>query len=105
IELQANGASSYAPPSDTAISPGLPASNSPTVARAPEPSGVQPSACAACQQAAARPGLVYTLGQIGYDFTSEARLDSFAQKLAAVAGAVGPPRHLAFEAPQMLAYL
>jgi hypothetical protein len=105
IELQANGASPHAPAPDPAPSPGLPIPNSPAAARAPEPSGVQPSACAACQQAAARPGLVYSLGQIGYDFTSEARLDSFAQKLAAVAGAVGPPRHLAFEPPQMLAYL
>jgi hypothetical protein len=105
VELQTKGASSFAHAADPANPPAVPVAGSSPVPLNSGDSGVQPSACAACQQAAGPPALVYALGQIGYDFTSEARLDSFAQKLAAVAGGSGPPRHRAFEPPQMLAYL
>jgi hypothetical protein len=53
----------------------------------------------------AGPRLVYALGQLGYDFPNEARLDAFAQKLAA-AGRVHPPeRGLAFDPRRLLAHL
>ncbi len=51
------------------------------------PAAVQPSACG-CQ--AGSPQLVYTLGQLGYDLVSEARLDSLAQTIAGVAGTSRP---------------
>lgn len=50
------------------------------------------------------PSLVYALGQIGYDFPNEARLDSLAQKMAARAN-VAPERGLAFDPRRMLAHL
>jgi cyanobactin maturation PatA/PatG family protease len=80
------------------------------------PSGIQPAACATCQAAAAaKPQLVYALGQIGYDFTSEGRLDSVAQKMAnghkngvhknGVNKNGVLPRTLALDPKRMLAYL
>ena len=66
------------------------------------PAAVQPSACG-CQAAA--PQLVYALGQLGYDLVSEARLDSFAQKMAGTGGASAPERVAAFDTKRMLAYL
>jgi cyanobactin maturation PatA/PatG family protease len=47
--------------------------------------GVGPSAdcgCAACQAAAQGDGLVFALGQLGYDLISEARRDSIAQHMS-----------------------
>jgi cyanobactin maturation PatA/PatG family protease len=58
----------------------------------------KPAGCA-CGVA---PRLVYALGQIGYDFSREARLDSFVHKLAAEAGMSTPQRSLAYEAPRIL---
>jgi hypothetical protein len=54
--------------------------------------------------AAAAPRLVYALGQLGYDFSSEARLDSVAQKMAAGAG-LRPERGLAFNPHRLLEHL
>jgi cyanobactin maturation PatA/PatG family protease len=55
--------------------------------------------CAACQAAtAARGGLVFALGQIGYDLISEARRDSIAQHM-------GGPDANAWDPARMLAYL
>jgi hypothetical protein len=51
------------------------------------------------------PRLVYALGQLGYDFPGEARLDSLAQKIAAQAGVHPPQRALAFDPRRLLAYL
>jgi hypothetical protein len=66
------------------------------------PAAVQPSACA-CPAGA--PQLAYALGQLGYDLVSEARLDSFAQKMAGVAGVSVPERLLALDPRRLLAYL
>src|SRR5262249_25043186 len=80
---------------------GLPgASRLPTATR-PEPA---PEATCSCQKAVA-PSLIYALGRIGYDFPSEARLDSIVQKLAAQAGVSPPERGLAFDPRRLLAYL
>lgn len=43
------------------------------------PSGLEPAECASCAAANASPSLGYALGQIGYDFGTEARRDSFLQ--------------------------
>jgi cyanobactin maturation PatA/PatG family protease len=56
-------------------------------------------------KAAAAPQLVYVLGQLGYDFPGEARLDSIAQKMAAQAGTSPPERGLAYDARRLLAHL
>jgi subtilisin family serine protease len=70
------------------------------------PSELHPSACAACQvAAAARPQHVYIIGQVGYDFGSEARRDSFGQKMTRVLGSKAQPRSLALDPKQMIAYL
>lgn len=49
--------------------------------------------------------LVYALGQIGYDFQSEARLDSIVQTMAGQAGIATPERSLAYDPRRLLAYL
>jgi hypothetical protein len=54
--------------------------------------------------AGAAPRLVYALGQLGYDFPGEARLDSIAQKMAAGAG-LRPERGLAFQPRRLLDHL
>ncbi|MCP5521709.1 MAG: S8 family serine peptidase [Verrucomicrobiales bacterium] len=52
----------------------------------PIPGAIEASACASCAAEAraqtheSQPGLVYALGQIGYDFGTEARRDSFIQQ-------------------------
>jgi hypothetical protein len=43
---------------------------------------VQPAACGCACTAAANGQLVYALGELGYDFVSQARMDSLAQKIA-----------------------
>jgi hypothetical protein len=58
-----------------------------------------------CGAATAAPRLVYALGQLGYDFPSEARLDSIVQKMAAQAGIHLPDRGLAFDPRRILEYL
>jgi hypothetical protein len=58
----------------------------------------------ACPGAAA-PSLVFALGQIGFDFVNEARLDSFVQRLAGQAGAATAERVLAFDPRRLLTYL
>jgi cyanobactin maturation PatA/PatG family protease len=45
------------------------------------------------------------LGQVGYDFASEARLDSFVQRLAAQAGAATAERVFAFDSRRLLEHL
>jgi hypothetical protein len=72
--------------------------------QAPE-SGPTPKASCGCKAAGAAPTLVYALGQIGYDFHSEARLDSIVQKMAALAGVSSPQRSLALDPRRMLTYL
>jgi hypothetical protein len=69
----------------------------PRAAGRPEP---KPASCGC----GAPPRLVYALGQLGYDFASEARLDSLVQKMAGQAG-VYPERGLAFDPRRMLAHL
>lgn len=58
-----------------------------------------------CKGTTAAPQLVYALGQIGYDFPHEARLDSIVQKMAALAGIAPPERGLAYDAHRLLEYL
>ncbi len=58
-----------------------------------------------CKGALAAPQFVYALGQIGYDFPQEARLDSIVQKMAALAGISPPERGLAYDARRLLEYL
>lgn len=48
----------------------------------PEDEGVQPSAC--CSACAGERVLVYALGQLGYDFGSEAGLDAFKHRMKAM---------------------
>ncbi len=49
----------------------------------PSPGPVQASACACkCAGPGTAPQLVYALGQLGYDFVSEARMDSIGSKIA-----------------------
>src|SRR5262249_31930685 len=64
----------------------------------------KPAGCS-CGAATGTPRLVYALGQIGYDFPSEARLDSLAQKMAAQAGIRPPERGPASDSRRMLDYL
>jgi cyanobactin maturation PatA/PatG family protease len=64
----------------------------------------KPAGCG-CGGSAGGPRLVYALGQLGYDFPSEARLDSVVQKMAAQAGLPYPERGLAFDQRRMLAHL
>lgn len=72
---------------------------------APQPTEAKKSCgCGAAAPATAGPPLVYALGQIGYDFPSEARLDSLVQKMAAEAR-VRPERGLAYDPRRMLEYL
>ncbi len=73
----------------------------PRVAKAP---AEQPAKAAGCGCGAA-PRLVYALGQIGYDFASEARLDSFVQKIAGSARGEAPQRGLALDPKRMLKHL
>jgi hypothetical protein len=68
---------------------------------APRPAEAKPAGCGC----GAAPQLVYVLGQVGYDFRSEARLDSLAQKMASQAGIHPPERGLAFDPRRMLAHL
>jgi cyanobactin maturation PatA/PatG family protease len=71
---------------------------------APRPA--EKAATCSCGAQAGGPQLVYALGQIGYDFPSEARLDSLVQKMAGDAGITGAPqRGLAFDQRCMLAHL
>jgi hypothetical protein len=105
VEVQANGETmpmSEAAPA-AAVRPPLPAQ-----ARGPEPDGageVGPSACAACQRAAGPPPLVYALGQIGYDFITEARLTSLTQRITGLPGASLLDRMRALDPERLLAYL
>jgi hypothetical protein len=102
---------------DTSCPPTIP---SPAPPATVIPSGVWPSECA-CGKAAATPQWVFALGQLGHDFTSEARLDSIAQKMAGVAngkngsrrnsnggnsnGSVFPSRAVAYSREHVLAHL
>jgi subtilisin family serine protease len=65
------------------------------------PSELWPSAC----QAASKPQHVYVIGQIDYDFASEARLDSFGQKMARVLSPRSSPRSIAYDHGRMVEYL
>jgi cyanobactin maturation PatA/PatG family protease len=73
------------------------------LADAVRPSDVWPATCT-CQGGGATQ-LVYALGQLGYDFVSEARLDSLVQKMAAHFGTTTSERLMAFDPRQLLAYL
>jgi cyanobactin maturation PatA/PatG family protease len=84
-------------PADGGVS-GAPEGN-----QAPTRSEEAPTHTCSCK--AGRPQLVYALGQIGYDFPSEARLDSIVQNMAAEAGVSPPERSLAFDPRRLLAYL
>ncbi len=70
---------------------------------APRPTETKAKTCG-CGAAAGTPPLVYALGQIGYDFPSEARLDSIVQKMAAEAR-MRPERALAYDPHLLLTYL
>jgi cyanobactin maturation PatA/PatG family protease len=71
--------------------------------RAAEQPAEKPVGCSC--GAGAAPRLVYALGQIGYDFAGEARLDSLVQHMAFDAGIRTPERGLAFDPNRMLAHL
>jgi hypothetical protein len=83
------------------LSPPAPA-RLPTAAE-PEPRPTEAKTSCSCGAGGA-PRLVYALGQIGYDFPSEARLDSIVQKMAAQA-ALPPDRGLAYDLRRLLTYL
>ena len=90
-------ATSGAEPSPAVHAPAAPAPGSTRSARAVVPS--EGCGCAACQaKAAAAGGLVFALGQVGYDLVSEARRDSIAQHM-------GGPAANPWDPSQMLAYL
>jgi hypothetical protein len=76
-------------------------SERPRLAKAPAEQPQKPAGCS-CGVA---PALVYALGQIGYDFPSEARLDSIVQKMAGAARLHAPERGYAFDPQHMLEYL
>jgi cyanobactin maturation PatA/PatG family protease len=76
----------------------------PRHAAAAEPTEAPVASCG-CKAAMAAPQLVYALGQIGYDFPHEARLDSIVQKMAAQAGISPPERGLAYDPRRLLQYL
>ncbi len=104
----AGGAAVSPPPSRLAgvmDRTGAPAAEAaePPPQRAPRPTEAKSPSCG-CGAAAGAPPLAYALGQIGYDFPGEARLDSLAQKMAAEAG-VAPSRALAYDPGRMLEYL
>jgi hypothetical protein len=80
---------------------GLPGPSCP--ADAVVPSGAPAGGCGC--QGGGPPPLVYALGQIGYDFASEARLDSFVQRLAAQGGPAAAERVLAFDSRRLLGHL
>jgi hypothetical protein len=93
------------PPSDRPE----PQESSPVIPAPPEqspaevgisPSEVQPSDCG-CQKCAAgaAPQLVFALGELGYDFSSEARMDSFVQRLKR------PERKLAYDRNAIVGHL
>ncbi len=91
------------PPADPAAP--VPLVETPPPTDSVAPSGVTPAACS-CQGAAApRPQLVYALGQIGYDFLSEARLDSLAQAIGGAAGGGLLPQVRGIPPAQLLAHL
>jgi hypothetical protein len=92
------GAAIEAPPAAPAAGPGEAAGP-----RAEAKPAEKPAGCGC--GARTPPSLVYALGQIGFDFHTEARLDSFAQKMAARAGARSPDRSIAFDPRRLLAYL
>jgi len=87
-----NGAADHQVPSRATAQPGADASLS--------PSQVQPAACA-CQPATQ---IVLAIGQIGYSFVSEARLDSIAQEISAPEQ-VAKPHAVAFDPEKLLPYL
>jgi cyanobactin maturation PatA/PatG family protease len=68
------------------------------------PAEEKPATCG-CGAKAGPPPVAYALGQIGYDYKSEARLDSFAQKMAAEAGIRTPDRSVAYDPRHFLAHL
>jgi cyanobactin maturation PatA/PatG family protease len=74
------------------------------------PSEVRPSDCG-CKGAAAGPQLVFALGQLGHDYSSEARLDSIVQKIAGAHNQrnpnakISPHRGLAYDRDRILAHL
>jgi hypothetical protein len=72
----------------------------------PAAPSIQPSAAAGCTcPGAAQPQRVFALGQIGYEFSSEARLDSLVHGIANFANISPPHRSLAFDVENLLAYL
>jgi hypothetical protein len=103
VEVQVNGIAPPAEPFERRL-PSDPAAPAPQ-APAPAPADSEkPKATCACKGGGA-PQFVYALGQIGYDFANEARLDSLAQKMAGHAGLTTSERALAFEPSALLAYL
>jgi hypothetical protein len=74
---------------------------SPRIEKAPAEQPQKPAGCGC----GAAPRLVYALGQIGYDFPSEARLDSLAQKMAGAGRTHVPERGHAHDHQRMLEHL
>src|SRR5262245_55178369 len=68
-------------------------------------SSEKPAGCGCGGGGAVASTLVYALGVLGYDFRSEARLDSIAQKMAAGTHSRVPERVIAHDAKRFLAYL
>jgi hypothetical protein len=91
-------AAQSAAPAPPAAAPAPPLSNSAVL-----PSAAAGTSCS-CQGAAPMQR-VYALGQIGYDFTSEARLDSLVQEMAGLAGVTVAERVMAFNPQQLLQHL
>jgi hypothetical protein len=103
-EVSATGAE-RGPTDPRSDAPGNPPPSAPPRLPAAGVGAVQPSACASCEAAAGKPQLVYAIGTIGYDFVSEARLDSVGQKMAGVAEGAAAARGLALDPARMLAHL
>jgi hypothetical protein len=101
------------PPSETVSTSGnneggnTPSSPVPAQSSQTVPASASQVLAAECACTTGPPGnsqLVYALGQIGYDFVSEARMDSLAYKMAAAVG-LAAARSVAFDSARLLAYL
>ncbi len=70
-----------------------------------KPAEAKPEGCSCGAKKPAGPTLAYALGQLGYDFPNEARLDSLAQKMAGEAGVRVPERAIVYDQRRFLSHL